>query len=85
MSQYSRVKHGTLKKTSGGLGSGDIVWSPTAKKYVSRKRRAHGQRMYRENNLAAYQAPAFGPAGGVRKRRASKKKKTAAKPKTPWW
>lgn len=81
MSQYSRVKRGTLKKTSGGLGSGDIVWSPTSRKYVSAKRRAHGKRMFRENNLAEYQAPAFGPAGGVRKRRTTATKKK----KTPWW
>lgn len=87
---YAKVKHGSLSKSSGGLTADKIGRSKYSGKFVSKARQAHGRRMYRENNLAAYQAPPFEAGGSpIRRRRTTRRRRPAAKKpaakKVGWW
>jgi hypothetical protein len=54
------VMNGTRSRTSGGLTAKDLKYNPTTKKYVSRKASKRAKKMYANNNLKMYKAPAFG-------------------------
>lgn len=79
--EYRMVWNGDLKRTSGGLTRAGLKENANGD-IVSKARSRHGERMARMNNLAAYQAPPFGP-GGVR--RYATKKKRSSKKKTVGW
>ena len=55
-----QVMNGSLSRTPGGLTAKDLKYNPKTKKYVSKRASKRGKKMYAQNNLKMYKAPAFG-------------------------